>query len=138
MYKLNIDTDMSIDFANRYSSIIKENECYNNISNIALDTYSDTLDSSNIDVAFGGVRVNGGSNAYAKHAFFILNNHVIDPTIALKELYEDIDYIIVERMSLKDYRSYLGKHLHTFPKDMEQKLHKATLELIQDNILLYG
>lgn len=135
-YKPNIEKSRQL--LSKYPNLIEPNECYTNVANLVVQTIDGFTETKGLEVVFGGVETIVGSNIYSKHAFFLLDDLAIDPTVAIKGLKEEIRFFVVKKMTINEYRNYLATHEHTFPVDMQKKFNKVSAELLTRNILLVG
>lgn len=136
---LRANDKLSIQTATSNIHIVKKNECYTNIARIALGGQLPVSDNESLVVAFGGVQIfEEEASLYAKHAFFIIDDQVIDPTLALDNLQQNKNYFIIRSYSYNDYIQLMKENMHSTPKSIEMLFRRATAELMPKGVYLTG
>lgn len=131
--------ELSIQIANENQDIVKLNQCYTNVAHISLTGKLPTDDTSSISVAFGGVQIfETDESLFAKHAFFIVDGQVIDPTLALNGRHKNKRYFVVRSYSYDDYIELIKDEMHTTPKTIEMAFRRATAQLMPKGLYLTG
>lgn len=136
---LQANDKLSIQTATSNMLIVKKNECYTNIAHIALGGQLPVTDSESLVVAFGGVQIfEEDASLYAKHAFFIVNDQVVDPTLAIDNLQQNKNYFVIRSYAYDDYIELMKENMHSTPKSIEMLFRRATAELMPKGVYLTG
>lgn len=140
-YKLNYDLSKKVYLHNKFA--VQKNECYNNVARIIIRDYF--ININNVHVCFGAWKIDIDNDYfYAKHCFFEINGHIIDPTFFIcesdtsKEKASRIDYMIFKKYTLDEYNVALEENNYdpSLLRSLWKFNNKLTFELASRGIML--
>lgn len=139
------DYELSNKFYKRFNRVIKRSQCYMNIATITLGNLSELKHTyPDITVIYGGAQIMPKiqNNLFCCHAFFKINNKIVDPTFCLNNnnYDEDYKYFSIIEFKIEEYVEFLKKNNYfPCPYNIEIYLNSKSIEVHQKHhIILLG
>ena len=108
----NLDLNRSRDILSKFRSSISLKQCYMNVFNTLMYFPEEERDKVNICYGYVDAKIKSSNPCLVRHAFFLIDNKVIDPTILLtsNKNKEKVEYYIFKKYNLKDYIYVISKN----------------------------
>lgn len=141
MYLLDVNRDLSNYIYSTHKAMIFMKECYANVARLCTNLeFKKEFRDNDVKIVFGGSEsACANRKLFIKHAFFLIDGEVVDPTLALGDRLAE-SYMAIKVFEIEEYLQLL------YENDLDTSLgkygmelfHEATMKLLKEDVFLIG